>query len=94
MQLNSKSIFLRRVREAQLLKKISKRTANHFISVYKKFDSNKRSEADEKADELLAELITESTSKQSVNYLIAQHSISTFAPNASPVPAKALLEGL
>ena len=36
MQLNSKSIFLRRVREAQLLKKISKRTANHFISVYKK----------------------------------------------------------
>ena len=64
MQLNSKSIFLRRVREAQLLKKISKRTANHFISVDKKFDSNKRSEADEKADELLAELITESTSKQ------------------------------
>tara|TARA_B100001559_G_scaffold118636_1_gene99835 strand:+ start:421 stop:621 length:201 start_codon:yes stop_codon:yes gene_type:complete len=64
MQLNSKSIFLRRVREAQLLKKISKRTANHFISVYKKFDSNKRLEADEKADELLAELITESTSKQ------------------------------
>ena len=64
MQLNSKSIFLRRVREAQLLKKISKRTANHFISVYKKFDSKKRSEADEKADELLAELITESTSKQ------------------------------
>ena len=64
MQLNSKSIFLRRVREAQLLKKISKRTANHFISVYKKFDSNKRSAADEKADELLAELITESTLKQ------------------------------
>ena len=64
MQLNSKSIFLRRVREAQLLKKISKRTANHFISVYKKFDSNKRSEVDEKADELLAELITESTLKQ------------------------------
>ena len=64
MQLNSKSIFLRRVREAQLLKKISKRTANHFISVYKKFDSTKRSEADEKADELLAELITESTLKQ------------------------------
>ena len=64
MLLNSKSIFLRRVREAQLLKKISKRTANHFISVYKKFDSNKRLEADEKADELLAELITESTSKQ------------------------------
>lgn len=66
MQLNSKSIFLRRVREAQLLKKISKRTANHFISVYKKFDSKKRSEADEKADELLAELITESTSKQKI----------------------------
>ena len=64
MQLNSKSIFLRRVHEAQLLKKISKRTANHFISVYKKFDSNKISEADEKADDLLAELITESTSKQ------------------------------
>ena len=40
MQLNSKSIFLRRVHEAQLLKKISKKTANHFISVYKKFDSN------------------------------------------------------
>ena len=47
------------------LKKISKKTANHFISVYKKFDSNKRSEADEKADELLKELISESTSKQS-----------------------------
>ena len=64
MQLNSKSIFLRRVREAQLLKKISKKTANHFISVYMKFDSNKRSEADEKADELLAELISESLAKQ------------------------------
>ena len=64
MQINSKSIFLRRVSEALLLKKISRRTANHFISVYKKFDSNKRLEADEKADELLAELITESTSKQ------------------------------
>tara|TARA_B100001248_G_scaffold9881_1_gene6539 strand:+ start:890 stop:1090 length:201 start_codon:yes stop_codon:yes gene_type:complete len=64
MQLNSKSIFLRRVREAQLLKKISKKTAVHFISVYNKFDSNKRSEADEKADELLAELISESLAKQ------------------------------
>ena len=60
MQLNSKSILLRRVNEAQLLKKISKRTANHFISVYNKFDSNKRSEADEKADELLTELIAQS----------------------------------
>tara|TARA_B100001057_G_scaffold293953_1_gene294024 strand:+ start:727 stop:927 length:201 start_codon:yes stop_codon:yes gene_type:complete len=60
MRLSSKSIFLRRVHEAQLLKKISKKTASHFISVYKKFDSTKRSEADEKADELLAELITES----------------------------------
>ena len=64
MQLNSKSIFLRRVREAQLLKKITKKTANHFKSVYIKFDSNKRSEADEKADELIAELISESLAKQ------------------------------
>ena len=40
MQINSKSIFLRRVNEALLLKKISKRTANHFMSVYKKFDLN------------------------------------------------------
>ena len=64
MSINSESIFLRRVHEAQLLKKISKKTANHFISVYKKFDSNKRSEADEKADELLKELISESTSKE------------------------------
>jgi GTP1/Obg family GTP-binding protein len=64
MQLNSKSIFLRRVNEALLLKKISKRTANHFMSVYKKFDLNKRSEADEKADELLSELIFESSQKQ------------------------------
>ena len=64
MHLNSKSIFLRRVQEAFLLRKISKRTANHFISVYKKFDSNKRSEADEKADELLAELISQSSLKQ------------------------------
>ena len=52
MQINSKSIFLRRVNEALLLKKISRRTANHFMSVYKKFDSKKRSEADDKADEL------------------------------------------
>ena len=64
MHLNSKSIFLRRVQEAFLLRKISKRTANHFISVYKKFDANKRSEADEKADELLAELISQSSLKQ------------------------------
>ena len=64
MQINSKSIFLRRVSEALLLKKISKRTANHFMSVYKKFDSKKRSEADDKADELLAELISESSIKQ------------------------------
>ena len=55
---------MRRVHEAQLLKKISKKTASHFISVYKKFDSKKRSEADEKADELLAELISESSAKQ------------------------------
>jgi GTP1/Obg family GTP-binding protein len=55
---------LRRVNEALLLKKISKRTANHFMSVYKKFDLNKRSEADEKADELLSELIFESSQKQ------------------------------
>ena len=64
MQLNSKSIFLRRVHEALLLKKISKKTANHFNSVYKKYESNKRSEADEKADELLTELISESLVKQ------------------------------
>lgn len=55
---------MRRVNEALLLKKISKRTANHFMSVYKKFDLNKRSEADEKADELLSELIFESSQKQ------------------------------
>ena len=64
MQINSKSIFLRRVNEALLLKKISRRTANHFMSVYKKFDSKKRSEADDKADELLSELIFESKVKQ------------------------------
>ena len=34
------------------------------MSVYKKFDPKKRSEADEKADELLAELISESSIKQ------------------------------
>ena len=64
MQINLKSIFLRRVNEALLLKKISRRTANHFVSVYKKFDSKKRSEADDKADELLSELISESKVKQ------------------------------
>ena len=53
-----------RVNEALLLKKISRRTANHFMSVYKKFDLKKRSEADDKADELLAELISESSIKQ------------------------------
>ena len=63
MPINSKSIFLRRVQEAYLLKKISKRTATHFESVYNKFDSNEKSEADEKADELLLELITESSQK-------------------------------
>ena len=63
MPINSKSIFLRRVQEAYLLKKISKRTATHFKSVYNKFDSNEKSEADEKADELLLELITESYQK-------------------------------
>jgi hypothetical protein len=60
----AKSIFLRRVNEALLLKKISRRTANHFMSVYKKFDTKKRSEADDKADELLAELISESSINQ------------------------------
>ncbi len=64
MQINSKSIFLRRVQEAYLLKKISKRTATHFKSVYDKFDIKKKSEADEKADELLYELISESIIKQ------------------------------
>lgn len=64
MLINSKSIFLRRVNEAFLLKKISRRTANHFMSVYNKFDSKKRSEADDKADELLSELISESSIKQ------------------------------
>ena len=64
MQINSKSIFLRRVQEAYLLKKISKRTATHFKSVYDKFDVKKKSEADEKADELLSELISESIINQ------------------------------
>lgn len=63
MPINSKSIFLRRVQEAYLLKKISKRTATHFKSVYNKFDLSEKSEADEKADELLLELITESSQK-------------------------------
>ena len=63
MSINSKSIFLRRVQEAVLLKKISKRTANHFKSVYDKFDTIKKSEADDKADELLLELITVSKTK-------------------------------
>jgi GTP1/Obg family GTP-binding protein len=64
MTINSKSIFLRRVQEAYLLKKITKRTATHFKTVYNKFDIMKKSEADEKADELLAELISESVIKQ------------------------------
>lgn len=64
MSINSKSIFLRRVQEAYLLKKITKRTATHFRSVYEKFDNIKKSEAHEKADELLLELISESTVKQ------------------------------
>ena len=64
MTINSKSIFLRRVQEAYLLKKITKRTATHFKSVYNKFDSKKKSEGDEKADELLAELLSESIIKQ------------------------------
>ena len=64
MTINSKSIFLRRVQEAYLLKKITKRTATHFKTVYNKFDIKKKSEADEKADELLAELISESFIKQ------------------------------
>jgi len=64
MIINSKSIFLRRVQEAYLLKKITKRTATHFKTVYNKFDIKKKSEADEKADELLAELLSESIIKQ------------------------------
>ena len=64
MTINSKRIFLRRVQEAYLLKKITKRTATHFKTVYNKFDVKKKSEADEKADELLAELLSESIIKQ------------------------------
>ena len=64
MPINSKSSFLRRVQEAYLLKKITKKTATHFKSVYDKFDTKKNSEADEKADELLLELISSSTVKQ------------------------------
>ena len=59
MTINSKSIFLRRVQEAFLLKKINKKTATHFKTVYNKFNSKKRSAADDKADELLLELISE-----------------------------------
>ena len=44
--------------------KITKKTATHFKSVYDKFDTKKKSEADEKADELLTELISESVIKQ------------------------------
>jgi len=64
MQINSKSNFIRRVQEAYLLKKISKKTASHFKTVYEKFDIKKKSEADEKAVELLNELISESIMKQ------------------------------
>ena len=59
MTINSKSIFLRRVQEAYLLKKINKKTATHFKTVYNKFDTKERSDADHKADELLLELISE-----------------------------------
>ena len=59
MAINSKSIFLRRVEEAFLLKRINKKTATHFKTVYNKFDPKKRSAADDKADELLLELISE-----------------------------------
>ena len=59
MTINSKSIFLRRVQEAYLLKKINKKTATQFETVYNEFDAKKRSVADDKADELLLELISE-----------------------------------
>ena len=59
MTINSKSIFLRRVEEAFLLKRINNKTATHFKTVYNKFDPKKRSAADDKADELLLELISE-----------------------------------
>lgn len=61
MSIYLKSIFLRRVKEACSLRKISKKTATHFISVYNKLDLTEKSQADEKADELLAELITETS---------------------------------
>ena len=41
MTINSKSIFLRRVEEAFLLKRINKKTATHFKTVYNKFDPKK-----------------------------------------------------
>ena len=59
MTINSKSIFLSRVQDAYLLKKINKKTATHFKTVYNKFDTKERSDADHKADELLLELISE-----------------------------------
>ena len=59
MTINSKSIFLRRVEEAFLIKRINNKTATHFKTVYNKFDPKKRSAADDKADELLLELISE-----------------------------------
>ena len=59
MTINSKSIFLRRVEEAFLLKRINKKTATHFKTVYNIFDPKKRSAGDDKADELLLELISE-----------------------------------
>ena len=64
MSINSKSIFLRRVHEAQLLKKLARKQLIILFQFTRSSDSNKRSEADEKADELLKELISESTSKQ------------------------------
>ena len=59
MTINSKSVFLSRVQEAFLLKKINKKTATHFKTVYNEFDTKGRSVADHKADELLLELISE-----------------------------------
>ena len=41
------------------IKRINKKTATHFKTVYNKFDPKKRSAADDKADELLLELISE-----------------------------------
>ena len=40
MTINSR-VFLRRVEEAFLLKKINKKTATHFKTVYNKFDTKK-----------------------------------------------------